>query len=38
MLSDRALHLKIAGKPLDINIIQIYAQTSASRDDGIEKF
>ncbi|GFN81560.1 craniofacial development protein 2-like [Plakobranchus ocellatus] len=37
-LSDRIILLKIAGKPLDINIIQVYAPTSACSDDDIEKF
>ena len=37
-LSDRVLLLKIAGKPLDINIIQIYAPTSTSSNEDIEKF
>ena len=30
-LSDRVLLLKIARKPLNLNIIQIYAPTSTSR-------
>ena len=36
--SDRVLLIKIAGKPYDLNIIQIYAPTSTSSDEDIEKF
>ena len=37
-LSDEVLLIKIAGKQLCLNIIQIYAPTSTSRDEDIEKF
>ncbi|GFO16493.1 craniofacial development protein 2-like protein [Plakobranchus ocellatus] len=37
-LSDRVLLLKIAGKPVDLNIIQAYAPTTTSSDEEIEKF
>ena len=37
-LSDRVLLVKIAGKPLDLNIIQEYAPTASSNDEDIEKF
>ena len=35
-LSDRVLLLKIVGKPLDLNITQIYAPTSTSNDEDKE--
>ncbi|GFS02386.1 craniofacial development protein 2-like [Elysia marginata] len=37
-ISDRVLLVKIAGKPMDINIIQVYAPTSASSNEDLEKF
>ncbi|GFN81070.1 craniofacial development protein 2-like protein [Plakobranchus ocellatus] len=37
-LSDRVLLLKIARKPVDLNIIQAYAPTTTSSDEEIEKF
>ena len=37
-LSDRVLLLKIARKPLDLNIIQMYAPTSTISDEDIDKF
>ena len=37
-VSDRVLLLKIAGKPLDLNIIQVYAPTSASSEEDAENF
>ena len=38
LLSDNILLLKIAGKSLDLSTVQIYAPTSTSSDDHIEKF
>ena len=35
--SDQILLLKIAGKPLDLNITQKYTPTSTSSNDDIEK-
>jgi exonuclease III len=37
-ISDRILLVKISGKPVDINIIQIYAPTSNSSEEDIEIF
>ena len=37
-MSDRVLLLKVAGKPLDLNIIQVYAPTSASSEEDAENF
>ena len=37
-VSDRVLLLKVAGKPLDLNIIQVYAPTSASSEEDAENF
>ncbi|GFS21179.1 craniofacial development protein 2-like [Elysia marginata] len=37
-LSDRVLLVKIAGKPLDLNIIQVYAPTTCSSEEDIENF
>ena len=37
-VSDRVLLLKVAGKPLDLNIIQVYASTSASSEEDAENF
>ncbi|GFO33860.1 craniofacial development protein 2-like protein [Plakobranchus ocellatus] len=37
-LSDRVLLVKIAGKPLDLNIIQVYASTANSNDEDLYKF
>ena len=37
-VSDRVLLLRVAGKPLDLNIIQVYAPTSASSEEDAEKF
>ena len=36
--SDRVLLLKVAGKPLDLNIIQVYAPTAASSEEDAENF
>ena len=37
-LSDRVLILKIASKPFNLVIIQVYASTSTSSDEDIEQF
>ncbi|GFO07611.1 RNA-directed DNA polymerase from mobile element jockey-like [Plakobranchus ocellatus] len=37
-LSDRVLLVKIAGKPVDLNIIQVYAPTANINDQDLEKF
>ncbi|GFN73976.1 RNA-directed DNA polymerase from mobile element jockey-like [Plakobranchus ocellatus] len=37
-LSDRVLLVKIAGKPVDLNIIQVYAPTANSNDGDLDKF
>ncbi|GFO35656.1 craniofacial development protein 2-like [Plakobranchus ocellatus] len=37
-LSDRVLLVKIAGKPVDLNIIQVYAPTANSNDKNLDKF
>ena len=37
-LSDRILIVKIASKPLNLVIVQVYAPTSTSLEDEIEKF
>ena len=37
-VSDRVLLLKVAAKPLDLNIIQVYAPTSASSEEDTENF
>ena len=37
-LSDIILIVKIASKPFNIVIVQVYAPTSTSAEDGIEKF
>ena len=37
-LSDRGLILKIASKPFNLVIIQVYAPTSTSSDEDIEQF
>ncbi|GFO10500.1 nitric oxide synthase, partial [Plakobranchus ocellatus] len=37
-LSDRVLLVKIAGKPVDLNIIQVYALTANSNDEDLDKF
>ena len=37
-LSDTVMFLKTAGKPLDLDIIEIYAPTSTSNDEDIENF
>ena len=37
-VSDRVLLIKLEGKPLNINIIQVYAPTSASTDEDIDVF
>ncbi|GFO25062.1 phosphoethanolamine N-methyltransferase-like [Plakobranchus ocellatus] len=37
-LSDRVLLAKIAGKPVDLNIIQVYAPTANSNDEDLDKF
>ena len=37
-LSDRVLIVKIASKPFNLVIVQVYAPTSASSDEDIEKF
>ncbi|GFO04846.1 craniofacial development protein 2 [Plakobranchus ocellatus] len=37
-LSDRVLLVKIAGKPVDLNIIQVYAPTAKSNDEDLDKF
>ncbi|GFO16672.1 craniofacial development protein 2-like protein [Plakobranchus ocellatus] len=36
-LSDRVLLVKIAGKPVDLNIIQVYAPTANSNDEDLDK-
>ncbi|GFO26722.1 craniofacial development protein 2-like protein [Plakobranchus ocellatus] len=36
--SDRVLLVKIAGKPVDLNIIQVYAPTANSNDEDLDKF
>ncbi|GFO30355.1 craniofacial development protein 2-like [Plakobranchus ocellatus] len=37
-LSDRVLLVKIAGKPVDLKIIQVYAPTANSNDEDLDKF
>ena len=37
-LSDRVCMIKLDAKPLDINIIQVYAPTSYSNDEELDKF
>lgn len=37
-LSDRVILVKIAGKPIDLNIIQVYAPTGDHPDDEVEEF
>ncbi|GFO43740.1 UDP-glucuronosyltransferase 2a1-like [Plakobranchus ocellatus] len=37
-LSDRVFLVKIAGKPVDLNIIQVYAPTANSNDEDLDKF
>ncbi|GFO43632.1 LOW QUALITY PROTEIN: craniofacial development protein 2-like [Plakobranchus ocellatus] len=37
-LSDRVLLVKIAGKPVDLNTIQVYAPTVNSNDEDLDKF
>ncbi|GFN75291.1 craniofacial development protein 2-like [Plakobranchus ocellatus] len=37
-LSDRVLLVKIAGKPVDLNIIQVYAPKANSNDEDLDKF
>ncbi|GFN90825.1 craniofacial development protein 2-like protein [Plakobranchus ocellatus] len=37
-LSDSILLVKIAGKPVDLNIIQVYAPTANSNDEDLDKF
>ncbi|GFS27117.1 RNA-directed DNA polymerase from mobile element jockey-like [Elysia marginata] len=37
-VSDRVLLLKISGKPMDLNIIQVHAPTSTSSEEEIETF
>ncbi|GFO48685.1 craniofacial development protein 2-like [Plakobranchus ocellatus] len=37
-LSDRVLLVKIAGKSVDLNIIQVYAPTANSNDEDLDKF
>ncbi|GFS05752.1 craniofacial development protein 2-like [Elysia marginata] len=37
-VSDRVLLLKISGKPMDLNIIQVYAPTSTSSEEEIKTF
>ncbi|GFN84654.1 craniofacial development protein 2-like protein [Plakobranchus ocellatus] len=37
-LSDRVLLVRIAGKPVDLNIIQVYAPTANSNDEDLDKF
>ncbi|GFN99355.1 craniofacial development protein 2-like protein [Plakobranchus ocellatus] len=37
-LSDRVLLVKIAGKLVDLNIIQVYAPTANSNDEDLDKF
>ena len=36
-VSDRIIMMKIQGKPFNIAIVQVFAPTSASTDDGIEE-
>ena len=35
---DRVLLVKLKGSPLDINIIQVFAPTSASTEEELDKF
>ena len=37
-VSDRVLLVKLKGSPLDINIIQVYAPTSASTEEELDNF
>ncbi|GFO16281.1 craniofacial development protein 2-like [Plakobranchus ocellatus] len=37
-LSDRVLLVKIAGKPVDLNIVQVYAPTANRNDKDLDKF
>ncbi|GFO05072.1 craniofacial development protein 2-like protein [Plakobranchus ocellatus] len=37
-LSDRVLLVKIVGKPVNLNIIQVYAPTANSNDEDLDKF
>ena len=37
-ISDRILVMKLAGAPLDINIVQVYAPTAGHDDEDIEEF
>ncbi|GFN96982.1 craniofacial development protein 2-like protein [Plakobranchus ocellatus] len=37
-LSDRVILVKIAGKPVDLNIIQVYAPTANNNDEDLDKF
>ena len=37
-VSDRILLVKLEGKPMNINIIQVYAPTPASSDEDIDAF
>ena len=37
-ISDRILVVKLAGAPLDINIVQVYAPTAGHDEDDIEEF
>jgi len=37
-MSDRVVVVKLQGKPLDINIIQVYAPTAESYHEGTDRF
>ena len=37
-ISDRVILVKLSGNPMNINVIQVYAPTSAATDEEIERF